>query len=381
MRKKDRSKYLFNMILSEKANQKLQKAKALMGITEQEVSTVKREDVTKVFGANIFDMNSDAVNTSSEEFTQMVNFIKTEYLDKGFIPLRILIDGSASALRNTGRAQNLTHKELSEARANNLGAALLSALPSLRGVEIITSGKGMNGDGTSGPSDVYGTGVKGNGEKPPVDVIKAAQAGNRKPVLDFYRQFQFAKLTFQGFKETDEPIKEKKPLAIALVPFFFYLDPVEMTDLSAAFKACLTNKKFTDIKMLNVFQQNELGALKYNKEAKKPHPCTDTVKVKDILATPSMTGDIRFFVTLYVDGKIEVIARGAIRVGGKILSNEEVISSMFEGNDLRVLEDFLMTKYKFSVTEALRNFNSNTLSFKPVRILEQPTTGAGKVGN
>lgn len=374
------------MILSEQAIEKYNRAKKLMGLTEQ-TYTKEREDITKVFGANIFDMNSDTVNTSSKEFSDMVNFIKTQYIGKGYTPVRILIDGSASSLRNTGRAENLTHKELSERRARNLGAALLSALPSLKGVEIVTSGKGMNGDGTSGPSDVYGTSKsKGNGGKPPVDVIKAAQAGNRKPVLDFYRQYQFARLTFQGYKEIEKETTPKKEV-IQLVPYFLYLDPREMTDLDAAFRVCLLNSKYSDVdtNKLDVFQRKELSALdsyELSREVKRNHPCRNTLKVKEILANPNMKGDIRFFVTLYVDGKIEVfdtkihnisqvreiIARGALRIGGKVLSNEAIISSMFRGNDMRTLNDFLMKKYRFSLDDALRNFDVKTLSFKPVTI-------------
>lgn len=181
------------------ANSQINRILKLMGLSEQVLTEqATQQTVTKTFGSNVFVANSSKIDKTGTVWKEIVGYFQSEYISKKVIPQKLTILGSASALRNTGEAEKMTHEQLSTARATNLKNELIAQFPALEKTTITINGKGFNGDGTSGPSDVYGTGSKGNFQEPPQEVIDAAKAGNREVVLEFYKQFQFAQLSFQG---------------------------------------------------------------------------------------------------------------------------------------------------------------------------------------
>lgn len=86
----------------------------------------------------------------------------------------ILVQASASALRNTGAAKDLSWRELSSRRADEAQKFVVKILGE-KGIKIapdavILDYDGENGDGTSGPRGPYPSDGNGNGQPPYGDV-------------------------------------------------------------------------------------------------------------------------------------------------------------------------------------------------------------------
>jgi hypothetical protein len=112
------------------------------------------------------------------------------------------LHSSASTLRNTGAAAAMSHKQLSEARANAALKYILNYLKDkkypdgtpvmLDQSQVTVDAAGENGDGTSGPADPYGSGAEGNGQPPHKDVAD-------------YDQYKFVDVEFLVEKRLSKP--------------------------------------------------------------------------------------------------------------------------------------------------------------------------------
>jgi len=129
------------------------------------------------------------------------------------------VESSASTLRNTGKAEKLTHLELSKNRAE---AAARYALDYLKtkgytldeDEQVTLDYYGANKNGTSGPDSPFavpaGTDeklvAKGSCQAPP-DMKAAAASGDAAKIAAFYDPNKFVQLTFDAVFE----VKDDKP--------------------------------------------------------------------------------------------------------------------------------------------------------------------------
>ena len=85
---------------------------------------------------------------------KILKFLDTRDGPKGEIT-KIHVEASANAIQNTGKAKNMTHEQLSKARADAAAKFIVDLLGS-RAPGTVTKGwMGENGNGTSGPSSPY----------------------------------------------------------------------------------------------------------------------------------------------------------------------------------------------------------------------------------
>ncbi len=232
----------------------LNRIKELMGVkilTEQQVNTGKEETIEKKFGNSLYPPNSANVDYESNAWKELSQFITQTFIKNKYSPRLIEINSSASTLRNTGEAENLTHLQLSQKRAETLKSAILNAYGELfQGVEFVINPKGENGDGTSGPKDVFGTGSQA-GPAVPQEILKAKEAGDSQTITNFYNQYQYTDIKFIGRKEGTKTITEQT--------YEIYVTSNSLT--SAGFYASTSKEKILNFIKGGSMNSNQLNSL------------------------------------------------------------------------------------------------------------------------
>lgn len=178
--------------------------------TETEQDPPRTELVTNSVGTSPFgklfkDNEWDVVEGSQDAMAlkQQVDKILAQAKATNGQVVSMHVESSASTLRNTGKAEAMTHAELSSARAE-AAARFLNAYLAALGQEPLSDEQvtldftGSNENGTSGPSSPYpcpaGVNKKfcpeGKGSAPTSDCVSP------EDLADFYDQFKYVKVTF-----------------------------------------------------------------------------------------------------------------------------------------------------------------------------------------
>lgn len=229
------------------------KARRNVVIAEQDKEAVSvpgesRLDVkhidTPPFGRLFKDNEWDVLGDSAEAQTLKQNIDKVvDVLKKGGGRLVSMhVESSASTLRNTGKAEKLTHLELSKRRAEAAARYALDYLKSKGFVldeddQVTLDYYGANKNGTSGASSPFaapaGTDpaliATGSCEAPP-DMKAAAAAGDLAKIAAFYDPNKFVQLTFDAVFEVkdDKPGKDIPGEAHIVTATVDYRDPVKI---------------------------------------------------------------------------------------------------------------------------------------------------------
>jgi len=229
------------------------KARRNVVIAEQDKEAVSvpgtsRLDVkhidTPPFGRLFKDNEWDVLGDSAEAQTLKQNIDKVvDVLKKGGGRLVSMhVESSASTLRNTGKAEKLTHLELSKRRAEAAARYALDYLKSKGFVldeddQVTLDYYGANKNGTSGASSPFaapaGTDstliATGSCEAPP-EMKAAAAAGDLAKIAAFYDPNKFVQLTFDAVFEVkdDKPGKDIPGEAHIVTATVDYRDPVKI---------------------------------------------------------------------------------------------------------------------------------------------------------
>jgi hypothetical protein len=187
------------------------------GSTRVETRSIDTPPFGRLFADNEWTVleNSDEAAALKSNIDKVIDTIKKN--DGSLVSMHV--ESSASTLRNTGKAEKMTHLELSKARAE---AAARFALDYLKtkgytldeDEQVTLDFEGTNKNGTSGPSSPYampaGDDPKfhpaGSCEAPP-ELKKAAAKGKdmtaeeRKKIADLYDPNKFVQLTFDAMFE------------------------------------------------------------------------------------------------------------------------------------------------------------------------------------
>lgn len=165
---------------------------------------------TAPFGRLFQDNEWDVVEGSedAEALRKQVDAILEKAKATGGRIIGMHVESSASTLRNTGKAEAMTHAELSRARATEAAAFvkahfLARAQEPLSDDQVTMDFSGSNGNGTSGPSSPYpcpaGVNKKfcpeGSGPAPSPDCVAP------EDLADFYDQFKYVKVSFDILTE------------------------------------------------------------------------------------------------------------------------------------------------------------------------------------
>ena len=180
---------------------------------------------TPPFGRLFADNEWSVLGDSSEAQTLKQNIDKVvDAVKKGDGRLVSMhVESSASTLRNTGKAEKLTHLELSKRRAEAAASYALAYLKTKGFIldeddQVTVDYYGANKNGTSGASSPFavpaGTDpalIAGGSCEAPPDMKAAAAAGDSAKIAAFYDPNKFVQLTFDAVFEVkdDKPGNEK----------------------------------------------------------------------------------------------------------------------------------------------------------------------------
>lgn len=199
---------------------------------------------TPPFGRLFADNEWDVLADSAEAQTLKQNIDKVvDVLKKGGGRLVSMhVESSASTLRNTGKAAELTHLELSKRRAEAAARYALDYLKTKGFVldeddQVTLDYHGANKNGTSGASSPFavpaGTDpalvAAGSCEAPP-EIKAAAVSGDVAKIAAFYDPHKFVQLTFDAVFEVkdDKPGKDIPGEAHVVTATVDYRDPVKI---------------------------------------------------------------------------------------------------------------------------------------------------------
>jgi hypothetical protein len=155
---------------------------------------LKTRDFTNLFEDN----KTESCTKDALELSGLLADLAESLKDGGKITA-IRIEGSASTLRNTGEAKEKSFERLATERAAAARDLVLKVL-SENGIsfpteKVFVTGKGDNGDGTSGPRDPYGTGGRGDGGAPYSN-------------LSDYAKHKYVRISIAGERDGAPPEKE-----------------------------------------------------------------------------------------------------------------------------------------------------------------------------
>ncbi|MDD5301701.1 MAG: hypothetical protein PHS14_01220 [Elusimicrobia bacterium] len=192
---------------------------SIPGTSKLEIRPIETPDFGRLFGDNEWTVleNSAEAQTLKQNIDKVVDLLKKN--DGRLVSMHV--ESSASTLRNTGKAANLTHLELSKLRAEAAARYALDYLkmkgfPLDEDEQVTLDYKGTNGNGTSGPSSPFAVPADadpklvaaGSCEAPPE--LKAAAAKGTAMTTDdwseiasFYNPNKFVHFTFDALFEVN----------------------------------------------------------------------------------------------------------------------------------------------------------------------------------
>jgi hypothetical protein len=178
--------------------------------SQQRIKVVTVDTVSTVPLIKFFVQNSSHVQNPQQLKAQLDSLVK-DYTEID----SIVVTTSSSTLRNRGEAENMTWKQLSDARANEIAQMLIGQNIDLGGEGVNIVGKitadmikfntnGTNGDGTSGPKSPYEVSpeYQQNYQERGIDpkFWQSASKENALPEeqIDQYQQYQQATIKIYG---------------------------------------------------------------------------------------------------------------------------------------------------------------------------------------